>query len=209
MDQQMATLVAAGIAAAVGIVTAALSALSVRGSSKTSRAIAESENEVKLEIQRRMESHDVAGSERDYRIRQLNELYGPIHMLRRRSRRLWEQLRPDTLSPGDEWHVHDHVAEIRSDRVRSRILDDILQINARLEELIIGRAGLLWRQPAPDSFYEFLEHAALVSIAVEQGGVPEGRKRVYFPEQFDGDVDEAFEALTRAIIGLNEPEVSR
>lgn len=209
MDQQMVTLVAAGVAAVAAIVNAALSMFSVQASNKTSRAIVESENEVKLEIQRRVESHDVAGSDRDYRIRQLNELYGPMHMLRRRSRRLWEQLKPDTLNSADEWHVHDHVTEIRADGVRSRILDDILHINEQLEDLIIGRAGLLWKQPAPDSFYEFLEHSALVSIAVEQGGVPEGRKRVYFPEQFDRDVDEAFEALTRAIIGMHESKVSR
>ena len=53
----------------------------------------------------------------DYRIRQLNELYGPMHVLRKESKSLWRQLPPDDHpEPGvTKWKLIDHIEEIKAE----------------------------------------------------------------------------------------------
>jgi hypothetical protein len=104
----------------------------------------------------------------DYRIRQLNELYGPLYMLRMTSRRLWRQL-PGVLNaePGvTQWHLIDHIQELKNEPEAHRrlIVEEILKINSQLSDLIVGEAGLLERVPPPESFEKFLEHARTLQV---------------------------------------------
>lgn len=138
----------------------------------------------------------------DYRIRQLNELYGPLYMLRMMSRRLWKQLPGvDNAEPGvTDWKLIDHIVEIKGeeDAKRRLIVEDILKINDQLTELIVGKAGLLERVPPPASFEKFLEHARTLRIYWDQeANVAKGVAHLPFPGEIDDDVREALQTLRR------------
>jgi hypothetical protein len=172
----------AAIVAAVAAMAAAW--LSYRGNLATNRA---------AEAQR----------QRDYRLRQLNELYGPLYMRRRLSRQLWGQLPgvPDAEPGVTQWKLIDHVEEIKTEQDvhRRQVVEKILQINDELTALITGSAGLLEQFPAPQSFETFLEHAATLRMFWEQGRNATGNAYIPFPGAIDADIAAAINRL-RALL---------
>ncbi len=136
----------------------------------------------------------------EYKIQQLNELYGPVFMLRAESRQLRERVGP----PSQEWRLVDHIAEVKTDPLRSRIVEEILAINSRIGDLVIGRAGLLARHPAPTSFQEFLAHARLLQMSWEAGVDQDPAHRAPFPLAFDEDVAIAIDQLTADLSNPHE-----
>ncbi|HWA67413.1 MAG TPA: hypothetical protein VG899_13720 [Mycobacteriales bacterium] len=171
------TLLAAGVAAVAAIAAAGLS---YRGNLATNRA---------AEAQR----------QRDYRVRQLNELYGPLYMRRRLSRQLWKQLPgvPDAEPGVTQWHLIDHVEEIKTeqDAHRRQVVEEILKINDELTGLITGSAGLLVEFPAPQSFETFLVHAATLRMFWEQGRNATKAAYIPFPGSIDRDIEDAITRL--------------
>lgn len=135
----------------------------------------------------------------DYRVRQLNELYGPIYMRRMESRRLRKQL-PDAASAESgklDWHLLDHIEEIKNETNshRRHIVKAILDINEELRALIVGAAGLLETFPPPESFEKFLEHARTLKIHWDQGRNAEGVTYLPFPGEIDEDIAKAIQKL--------------
>ncbi|WP_144022502.1 hypothetical protein [Asanoa hainanensis] len=175
------TLLAAAIAAGAGILAAVLSYLGVRGTRKAA------------EIQR----------DRDYRIRQLSELYGPLYMRRKLSRKLWRQLPgiPDAIPGVTKWNLIDHIEEIKGEETERRrlIVERILRINDELTEIIIGRAGLLDQFPPPESFEAFLEHAATLRTYWDRGKNATGVGYLPFPQRMDDDVAATIKKLRAAL----------
>ena len=139
----------------------------------------------------------------DYRIRQQNELYGPLYMWRLLSRRLWEQLTeiPNAQPGVTPWKLIDHIEEIKSeaDGRRRLVVEEILKINAELTDLIVGKAGLLYELPPPESFEKFLEHSRMLRINWDQGTNATGISYRPFPGEIDQDILHALEGLRRDI----------
>lgn len=138
----------------------------------------------------------------DYRVRQLNELYGPLYMRRMESLRLWHQLPDDpNARPGTgEWNLIDHIEEIKEESGRGinhrrLIVEAILEINEQDRSLIVGAAGLLERFPPPKSFETFLEHARTLKIHWEQGKNAHGVNHVPFPGEINDAIEEAITRL--------------
>lgn len=182
MDDSIVTLIAAIVAAAAAIASALISWLSNRS---TRRAVDRQRSE-------------------DYRIRQLNELYGPMHMLRRQSRSLWKQLPPEPdPEPGvTKWKLIDHIEEIwaEPDDRRRMVVTSILEINEKLSELIIEKGGLLVEFPAPDTFETFLNHATTLRQHWERKrNVTDETSHVPFPGDIDRDINNAIEALRKKL----------
>jgi len=177
-----AAVIAAYIAAGAAILASILSAvISYRSGKATRDAVTKQRSE-------------------DHRVRQLNELYGPMHILRKESRRLWKQLPPDPdPEPGvTEWRLIDHIEEIKSesDGRRRKVVDRILDINEQLREFIVGRAGLLLSFPAPDTFETFLIHSTTLAQHWDRGvNVTDPNSYVPFPGEIDSDIDSAIESL--------------
>ena len=139
---------------------------------------------------------------RDYRIRQLNELYGPLYMRRRLSRQLWNLPGPADAEPGvTKWKLIDHIEEINAEAGDHRrlIVGKILQLNDELSALIVGSAGLLEQFPPPTSFETFLEHAATLRIHWEQGTNASGVTHIPFPGEIDADIEAAIGRLRAAL----------
>jgi hypothetical protein len=137
----------------------------------------------------------------DYRIRQLNELYGPLYMLRMTSRRLWRQLPgvPNAEPGVTNWNLVDHIQELKNEPDASRrlIVEEILKINSQLSDLIVGKAGLLEQVPPPESLEKFLEHARTLQVHWEQGADATGVARLPFPGEIDEAVREAIDRLRK------------
>lgn len=135
----------------------------------------------------------------DRRVRQLNELYGPLYMRRKLSRRLWKQL-PDIPNPDPEasqWRLIDHIEEIKgeADNRRRLIVEKILGINGELTDLLVGSAGLFEGFPPPDSFETFLEHAETLRLHWEKGSNAAGVSYIPFPRGMDADIEAAIERI--------------
>lgn len=138
--------------------------------------------------------------EEDFRVRQLSELYGPLHMRRRESRELWRQLpNVDDPTPGTtEWMLIDHITEIQAeeDGRRRGVVERILELNDELADLIQSKAGLLAEFPAPESFERFLVHRTTLRAHWERGeNVTHGGAYEAFPSDIDDDIDSAIEQL--------------
>lgn len=137
--------------------------------------------------------------ERDYRVRQLNELYGPLFMLREQSNRLREQL------PPRPWRLVDRIEEIRSNPAdpRNQVVNSIVQLNSTMCALITGKAGLLQAFPPPSSFGIFLEHAELLKTYWEMGKNQEEQNRRPFPLEFDDDIRAAIDEVMADLAELD------
>ena len=171
------TLLAAVIAALAAITAAVLSYAGVRGTRKAA------------DVQRA----------REYRIRQLSDLYGPFYMRRKLSRRLWKQLPGvEEAVPGvTPWNLIDHIEEIKGEATEHRrlIVEHILKINDELTTIITGNAGLLDQFPPPPSFELFLEHAATLRVHWERGENAAGITHIPFPSDLDKDIEVSIKQL--------------
>lgn len=148
---------------------------------------------------RRTEKAAKKHAKRDYRIRQLGELYGPLYMRRKLTRRLWEQL-PESLDPEPgvtPWNLVDHIEEIKLDPNDRRrlVVENILRENAEISTIITGSAGLLEDFPPPESFERFLEHEATLRMHWERGQNAIGSGRKPFPADMDKDIEAAIKRL--------------
>lgn len=145
-------------------------------------------------------SAHVSDARRALILKQLNELYGPLFMLRTTS----AQLR-DRVGPNDgTWRLVDHIVEVKRDPTKAAIVQEILTINERISELIEGQAGLLVEFPPPRSFEEFLPHARLLKMRWERGANQDAEDRFPFPRALDDDIASSIRklkaGLTRASV---------
>lgn len=138
----------------------------------------------------------------DYHRKQLDELYGTMFLLRSTSRRLWSRLREE----GEDFRLIDNIAAIKgeaSDR-RRRIVQQIVDINARLASLIETRASLLTGGlPPPESFMAFLDHQRALATLWEMSEDADGREPS-FPRDLDDDIKKAIDTIQTRLRELGD-----
>ncbi len=166
---------------------------------------------VSARLQRRI-NEGTAGAEvrrraLERRTQQLNELYGPVLLLRNQCHYLARKLRESKTDP-DAWHILDHVPEVLQDPIDGPIAHMIVAINTRIEELIVNKAGLLWGAGPPRSWILFLGHSRVLSIALSGGTAPALNEFSYFPPDFDSDLQQAYDALRADVDTLTNLETS-
>jgi hypothetical protein len=126
----------------------------------------------------------------DFRRAQLNELYGPLVMWREASKRTRELL-PYEDANGNEWRLLDHIDEVRGGEHPDweEAVEQILQISAKVEDLLTSKAGLFESLPAPESYSRFLAHSGRLRMYWEQRKNQPVDKRLPFPgERMDRDI---------------------
>jgi len=126
----------------------------------------------------------------DFRRAQLNELYGPLLMLRQASKRTRELL-PDQDANGVEWRLVDHIEEVRDGHHRDweAAVEQILTISDEVDALLISKAGLFETLPPPESFALFLAHSRRLRMYWEERENQPTGKRIPFPgEELDRDI---------------------
>lgn len=136
---------------------------------------------------------DIAKLSIEHRIQQMNELYGPLLQLTAQNKQLADKLREGKANP-QEWRLLDHLPEVLKDPRDGPLADAILSIDARIEDLIINKGGLVAGPQPPDSFEAFLSHYKLLKMAME-GKAVTGDRAEYYPRAFDEDVRRAYADL--------------
>lgn len=128
---------------------------------------------------------------------QLNDLYGPLLLLRRQNKYLYDKLR---AGKPEDWHLLENIASVQGNPTERALAEAILKIDMEMEELIIQNAGLARGIGLPDSFTKFLGHSRALSIAWDRGGdVPTASEFEHFPVEFATEVEEGFNAIEREL----------
>lgn len=148
-----------------------------------------------------------------YRRRQLQELYGPLRMLRARSRLLRESLPEDP-----RWRLVENIIAVKNTPERV-VVDLILKTGEEVARLIIDRAGLIEEgltttdvngrmeveQGAPSSFHQFLRHQELLRAAwtATDGDEEQEARRLAekhpFPRRLDDDINTGYQRVTQLL----------
>jgi hypothetical protein len=135
--------------------------------------------------------------------RQIDELYGPLILLRRQSNYLWSKLREGKTDKN--WRLLNHIEEVKADPTEYAIARELVRLNDLSQELILKHPALIYKHVFPDSFHKFLAHAGVVKVALEMGRVPGDGSFIYYPSEFDQDLEVAYKSLLE--IRIKELEV--
>lgn len=153
-------------------------------------------------------ARDIGKISLELKIQQLNELYGPLLLLIEQNRRLAQKLREgkrltirlrEDKSQPKKWRLLDNLPEVLENPKDKAIVDAILEIDSKIESLIINKGGLVRSPGPPESFNLFLGHYKILKLAVE------GEERLhvaefeYYPRKFNDDVKEAYQAIKNEI----------
>lgn len=132
----------------------------------------------------------------EYKTQQLDELYGPLLLLLEQNRRLAQKLREGKGDPG-KWRLLDNLPQVLSNARDKAIVDEIMEIDAKVEDLIINKAGLIRSPRPPESFALFLGHYKILKLAIEGKERPRVDEFEYYPRKLNDDVKEAYDAIQR------------
>jgi hypothetical protein len=143
---------------------------------------------------------DIGKVSLELKMRQLNELYGPLLFLVEQNRRLAMKLREGKGDP-DKWRLLDHITDVLGNPQDRAIVDLIVDIDAKVENLIISKAGLVHAARPPESFELFLGHYKVLKLALEGKETPKVREFEYYPRNLNEDVKKAFETIKKEIDG--------
>lgn len=128
----------------------------------------------------------------------LTKLYGPIWLLTAHTKQLKELIR----SPEQEWHLLEQIEGVMADPMHARLARGIADADAQIVQTIVTWAGLALNAEIPDSFLKFLQHAAVVQLAVETEQSPPPGTWSDYPDDLDRVVDDAVRQL-QATLGLD------
>lgn len=135
---------------------------------------------------------------RDLQVKALNEFYAPIKTLLGGNLVLRGALFDELgVAAGEEWHMLDHLDEIRGNAMVREIVEEVLGINKKIGEILESKSGLDLGQSAFKAQWEV--HRRLLDRAF--GGAP-GQikgKLTYFPKGFEDDINRMHDELLRAV----------
>lgn len=157
-----------------------------------------------MELDRIARAFSMRQQEMNWRVRQLNELYGPLRMLRSTSKSLRDSL-PRYEPNGERWRLVRHLPDAKARDEYRIIVDEILRIGGAIEDLLINKAGLMESVDLPPSFAQFMHHSRLLRIAWELGADFKSEPGVTdisdipFPDEIDQDISKAIAVISAAL----------
>lgn len=146
-------------------------------------------------------ARDVASAMLDFRLQQLNELYGPLLLLLAQSERLAAKLREGEPDPA-AWRLLDHIDQVLGDPNRLVIAEQILEIGDKIEDILLTKAGLALHPGPPDTFELYLGHIAILRLLIRRGAHSPIAAHEYYPREFNHDVRAGYESLQERIAEL-------
>jgi hypothetical protein len=137
----------------------------------------------------------------DFRRAQMNELYGPLVMLREASRN-FRRILPN----GSEWRTVDHIEELQSGELDDErdAVEEILKINKEIEGLLITKAGLYETWPPLPTFETFVSHSMQLRRYWDRGKNQPPSNRLPFPQRFDHEIKEEVAEVRKRLNQLGE-----
>lgn len=181
MDGGIAALIGSGITALVSLFAMILN------------------NWVSIYNLKRLNINEIAKMSFEYKIRQLNELYGPLIPLLEENQRLAQKLR-ENKPDAAHWRLLDHLP--LSDDQDRQIAVAIIAIYAKIEELLISKGGLISGREFPKSFHLFLGHFEVLKMAFQGKDKITIKEYEYYPLEFDADIRETYQTIKKEIEDL-------
>lgn len=151
------------------------------------------------ETARIQRERDATDKSIDFCRQQLNELYGPLYMLRRTSRRLYDVLREQmqvASTDHEKWRLVDHILDVQggSELAQSSV-ERILKINIEIQTLLKSKWGLLEVYPPHQSFIDFSSHSELLQQAWDKKANQDADSRTPFPRGIDKDIEADIDSI--------------
>jgi hypothetical protein len=162
---------------------------------------------VNYRLQRSNEVRERLRVQLEFHVRQLNELYGPLRFLIEQNRRLAIKLRDGKEDP-NKWRLLDNVESVLNDPRDLALAKEILEIDGRIEGLIIDKAGLI-HGPPPQSFDRFLAHYSLLALAMSGAPIGHVGSLDYFPREINDDVMGTYKLLANQVSDLLQEKASQ
>ena len=135
----------------------------------------------------------------EYRLRQINELYGPLSLLIAQNGRLAKKLREGKHKP-DEWRLLNNVETVLADSKDSEIVREIINIDEEIEIIIKSKGGLIEEEHPPEVFELLLGHIKTLKLAINSGKNPNVVDEYeYYPKGFDEYIRRTHEKIKRDI----------
>jgi hypothetical protein len=180
-----AALIAAAIAAGISVVGMIVNALIQRYTLRQAAA------------------REIASAMLEFRLRQLNDLYGPLLLRIEQSDRLARKLREGRSDPA-KWRLLDHVDEVTANPEAFLVANQILDIGTEIEEILLTRAGLALHPGPPETFGLYLGHVAILRMMLREGARPHISDHEYYPRQLNDDVGNGYARIQAEINELSE-----
>jgi hypothetical protein len=139
----------------------------------------------------------------EFKLRQLNEFYSPLLLLALQNHRLYLKLKEGKSDP-DNWHLLNNIADVLNDLRDKQIAEQILDIDAEMQKIIITKGGLICGTETPASFSQFLGHYEVLKAGWRIGDRPTIAKEEteYFPIEFLDDLKKDHDSLKLEIDGM-------
>lgn len=142
----------------------------------------------------------------DVTMKQVSELYGPMLLLVRQNEIIADQLR-DGIEDKEGWRLLDHIDEVLADPQKKGLVDEILAVDKKMEEVITTKGGYCEDLELQRLFADFLGHYRILMVASKGGAnIPQGLLR-YYPRSMNARVARLFEEKTAEIDRLRESAV--
>lgn len=143
---------------------------------------------------RQVTARDFVKTSLDFKIKQLNELYGPLLLLISQNKRLAQKLREGKPDP-DNWRLLDHIPEVQGNPQDRAAAEEIIKNDEEIEKLLISKGGLVNPPEFPKSFEDFLGHYKLLKLAWNNRPWPHVKEFEYYPLQLNQDVEEGHKEI--------------
>ena len=93
----------------------------------------------------------------------------------------------------------DNLPDVLGNPRDKAIVDEILEIGGKVEQLITTRGGLVRGSSPPESFTLFLGHYRILKMAIQGKDRPSVEEFEYYPRQLNGDIQKGYVAITSEI----------
>ena len=130
---------------------------------------------------------DIGKISLELKVQQLNELYGPLLLLIEQNTILARKLREGKGDP-KKWRLLDHLPEVLKNPQDKALVDAIMDIDAKIENLIITKGGLVSSSEPPESFKLFLGHYRILKFAIDGNERTYVTEFEYYPREINTDV---------------------
>lgn len=141
------------------------------------------------------EAKDFAKLSLEFKLRQVNELYGPLRHLLDQNVVLAKQIRIGKPEPA-KWRLMDHLPAILDDPRDGAIAKTIVEIDSRILDLITTKAGLVIGGVLPQSFTLFGSHYQLLRLAMGGMKIDPTDVGYYYPRELDSEVLRGYTAIS-------------
>lgn len=148
-----------------------------------------------------------------FRLRQVNEFYGPMLLLLEQSRLVYEKLKevirknPELNIPPDDFRLLDHVSILVKFPKTKSFVRSILDIGKHMNELLRKKAGLI-EGGLTQTYFDYVSHFEIINAIADapqsEPILPGSQDSGYYPRALNREVINGYKRVVRRLDALLE-----